>query len=324
MDDSLVAKLNWQWAQGAPADDITKAGLLVHVLDGMGINGRGFYDPFAKKHTGLPPVGEKLWYMVGRAQIESSRAKLNKTMAKLASHALSARASCSIISRSYPFHFSPHNMQMLRAGYGRMPHLILNTNATEVRRRVSCCYSMDVGTLGMALSNQSETCEFSRLTGRPILRMGGKHEVSCPMRKLPGCVTKPLFILPTHSKSGACKGGRCHKGPFPRLRSCLLHMDIPSCSLEAASLPPSRPLHYCARAYNEVVLDISLGGQWDMRKMATALGINHDASNASISLARAVHCAAASDGVHVPLLWYNESAASEPYSILDEGRSKGA
>jgi len=66
---------------------------------------------------------------------------------------LPSQMPCSIISRAYPNIYAPSNVgKLVRAGYGRLPHVVLDTNTTVVRHRVSCCYSQS--RLRMSISGE--------------------------------------------------------------------------------------------------------------------------------------------------------------------------
>ena len=65
----MIATLNERWASGQPTNDWSAAGVLVHVLDGGGVNWKGFMsgppdlaDPL--RQTLLPDSGE--WKGSGR------------------------------------------------------------------------------------------------------------------------------------------------------------------------------------------------------------------------------------------------------------------
>ena len=105
------------------------AGLLVHVLDGLGIHESGF----TGTPGGLPPPGDSLWDLMGKPD---------------ASVGYGDRASCSVISKRMPDMFEPEYVDVLvERGFRRLPFVLLDTNVTAVRDRISCCYAKDGGSI---------------------------------------------------------------------------------------------------------------------------------------------------------------------------------
>ena len=124
-----MAAINAQWERGHPSNDVSGAGLLVHVLDGLGIHERGF----TGTSGGLPPPGGSLWDLVGKPD---------------ASVGYGDRVSCSIISKRMPDMFEPEYVDVLvESGFRRLPFVLLDTNVTAVRDRISCCYAKDGGSI---------------------------------------------------------------------------------------------------------------------------------------------------------------------------------
>ena len=60
---SLVDELNRHWRDGGPSDQLSAAGVLVHILDGKGID---HVSGFANTTDGLPPAPQILWESFGR------------------------------------------------------------------------------------------------------------------------------------------------------------------------------------------------------------------------------------------------------------------
>ena len=60
---SLVDELNRHWRDGGPSDQLSAAGVLVHILDGKGID---HVSGFANTTDGLPPPPQILWESFGR------------------------------------------------------------------------------------------------------------------------------------------------------------------------------------------------------------------------------------------------------------------
>ena len=272
----LLTALNWQWGHGAPSGDLSGSGLLVHVLDGRGININGFLEFSTKSNSsmqGLPDSGRRLWQWLGRPDSLLRNGD---------------RTSASIINRQMPAMYAPLNVvRLTRAGYGRLPFVILNTNVSATRRRISCCYAFDVGSTKLGCT-----------------RRGGDGNCT------PGCSASSVYM--ESEAKGAGWDTSVYGGPFdPRqLRQCLDAMKPRLCR-------ERRRYPWCAMAYNEVILDRWRSGGWELDTMVWAIGVARGASAASVELAREVQVAAAQQsGLQVPLLLYDRRRVDAPFSML--------
>ena len=121
---SLVDELNRHWSDGGPSDQLSAAGVLVHILDGKGID---HISGFANTTDGLPPPPQFLWDSFGRP---------NRALP------YGDRMSASLLSRHTPNVYSPFNIRVLRqANFSYLPGVILD--ASIARPRLSCCYPFD-------------------------------------------------------------------------------------------------------------------------------------------------------------------------------------
>lgn len=121
---SLVDELNRHWRDGGPSDQLSAAGVLVHILDGKGID---HVSGFANTTDGLPPPPQTLWESFGRP---------NRALP------YGDRMSASLLSRHTPNVYSPFNIRVLRqANFSYLPGVILD--ASIARPRLSCCYPFD-------------------------------------------------------------------------------------------------------------------------------------------------------------------------------------
>ena len=239
------------------------------MLDGKGITSQGFQG----YPSGLPPSGSTLWGLLGKPHPKLSYGD---------------RTSCSIINHHHRNMYQPLNVpQLLRAGFGHLPFVLLNTNMTGISRLVRCCYSFDAGS--------------TKLVCHPT---GGDSKCS------PGCNASVRYIKQEAQWNGYSASGSTG-GPYtPRdLKQCLTSMAPWLCHSSQSSGK------WCAMAYNEIILDSWNMGGWDLSSVILAVGIAADASLATASLAHEVQRAALLSSVRIPLLVYN-SDADRPFALL--------
>lgn len=128
-----VDDFNLRWENGKPSNDLSEAGLLVHVLDGYGISGAGFKN----FPSSLPPGGDVLWSLLGQPDTNPS-----------APH-LSDRVAASIINKAAPNTYEPLNVpNLVDSGFKHLPFVMLRKN-DAVTSRLSCCYSGDSHSIGV-------------------------------------------------------------------------------------------------------------------------------------------------------------------------------
>lgn len=238
----MAEQLNAQWNAG----DTPVGGLLVHVMDGAGINGDGFvgYSP------GQIPSAMELWAGVGQPN---------------ATRWAGDRLAASIINRdrnmTYSMELWTDGCPQLKAlsEYYSLPTLVLNASA--LLDRFSCCYPRDGGTLGFTCSQQ-----------------GGDE--SC----VPGCNFSDTQILsgivldhnPAYGldEVSDCLAVDAQQSARERERE-MARPDVATLfnvSLAGLHTLLSVPGQY---AYNEVVLDTWRGGGWgrgeDLQPLISAI-----------------------------------------------------
>lgn len=193
--------------------------------------------------------------------------------------------SCSIINARAPTLYQPLNVPLLVSlGYANLPFVVLASDEA-VQARVNCCFSMDAGTVGASCSTRGgdESC-----TPGCSVSYGQLHKMASWNH-----YTHPPLDAGPHGADA--------------LRTCLENMEIRVCGNENV---------WCGLAYNEVVLDNWNLGPWDANQMVLAVGVARGAAPAAVELARAVHDAAITSRVRVPLLWYDRHATDEPFTVM--------
>ena len=249
-----------------PSDQLSDAGVLIHVLDGDGIGlakymDNGGYGGFVGTAQGLPPTGKELWRKLG--QPNASDAQIPGV------GFVGDRVATSIINREAPFVFEPSNVPWLvENGFQKLPFVLLHDNEA-VRSRISCCYSQDVGSVWM-------TCD----------RPGGGSECT------PGC-TDARRAFPPDGLSQCLASMNKPQCGYRMTDGQLAPYENADKS-------------FCQRAYNEVVLDSWREGGWQRASMVAAIAVPHGASDRAVALAHEVHAAALADIPGLgPLLRYD-------------------
>lgn len=134
LGDELVSRLNRAWAEARPHDDVRRAGVLTHILDGGGTTCEGF-----NTTDGLPPSGLEMW---------QSAMKPESFM------------SASMIGWPYPETYNVLNIpHVVSAGYGWLPGVVLD--GEQAMRTFTCCYPTDAATL---LDGGANGCMSGHLT----------------------------------------------------------------------------------------------------------------------------------------------------------------
>ena len=101
----LVAHLNYRWRNGGPSANLSSAGVIVHIPDGLGLRREGFVGNASR--GGLPPPASALWANLGHS---------NRGLP------WGDRMSASVVSRAYPRYYIPANIKVLReTGYLHLP-----------------------------------------------------------------------------------------------------------------------------------------------------------------------------------------------------------
>jgi len=143
--EELIAELTAQWLAGTPDNELSQAGLLVHVLDSGGQFGPEVKN--AEDWIGRT-TGEHLWKMVGRPDLQPSLSRANYT----------DRVSTSIINRAFNETYHPGlawtvgtpTEQAVAAAmldYRYLPTIVLDETAVD--NRFSCCYPNDGGSMAV-------------------------------------------------------------------------------------------------------------------------------------------------------------------------------
>jgi len=271
---ALAARLNEQWFNGRPSNLLADVGVLAHIMDGGGITMDGYHTP-----NGLPPSGRLLWRLVGSPQPNITH---------------SDRASVSVLNQMMPYLYRPCNLpKLIKAGFLSLPFVVLDTAATAVQSRYSCCYPSDSGTSKFSCPSQGGDpwCKPGCNAGAEAYRENCGLGQSCRYG-LKACLEQTL-------------GWRCHNERFP--------------SRCKAELGASSEQCWQYWQHNEIILDAWQHSGWNRVAMIVAIGVMHDASHAAISLAREVHIAAMAEIPQIPLLRYKFDAlnSEKPFTLLD-------
>lgn len=316
----MLSVLNERWRAGQPSDDLSGAGLPVHVLDGAGVTtplnclhglaartvGRAAklfgatascqtvskaVDDWARDQTGVRAAARDSWRSFGEPDRNVSTGD---------------RISISVVSRQSPHYFSFFFVpEYIDAGLKRMPFVVLDADA--VGGHLSCCYPVDEMT-----------------TQHKCATWGGDAECIPGCRSLtayqPNQLRQCLSSKPLLSLAGACKAPASLKNAALKLGGVEEPDDDVFCCQAAAPRTsvgnrstPDLSCFSVGGTDNEIILDLASGG---IKHASQAVGIDAAASPTAVDFARAVHAQAVLDGARIPLVVYNRSALSEAFSLM--------